>query len=315
MSVVYDIIYKDNSRIPMSGPCFGGFAYDGRRVSFPSHQLRSSVMTRLGTDRTGMRNLFENPSDARFFQFHCEPNRNFWPEEGKYYDEMKALFADIPWLKASVHPLVKVIRVPLMNAPADKVMMTLFLARNLAHYEYATAYQTLRERFHFKPFAAAIMSSFWKQGRGTALAAGTFFYTQCGEYNWLNPYTFGINSLERLVQAGNDFNPWFQDNWSDQGGYKRDGWFSDEGIEFNSQEGVARHNNSSHYRKLIDCLSVQHDTPIWDVVQTSFGGHHYWNVLTDQGQTRHFTTDQFTPLVVEFITKCRGFGYDPIVEQ
>ncbi|MGL5013650.1 MAG: hypothetical protein ACRC6V_05080 [Bacteroidales bacterium] len=324
MSVVYDVVYADNRRIPIMGPCFGGFSDDRE---FPGHSLRHADVNRRRETRETMRNLWRDRQSARFVQFYGQPSASQWSVQGedksvwirRYYDEMKILLADIPWLKASVHPLLGVIRVPCYNVQADKVMMTLFLVRNLAHYDYARGYRVLRES-GMKPFAAAILSSMWKASIPNAFNPETqWYYNAVGEYNWLSPYTFGKASLRQLLEAPDDFNPWVQETWNDQNGYRRDRWFSQRQETFNptlGEDGQALpyHRGSSHYRKLIDCLSIQDDEPIWDIIRTEYTTgdwtNHDWTTGGEMGNT-NMTSSQWDTVLFEFVEQCRDAGYEP----
>lgn len=337
MAITYDLVYKNNRRIPISGPCFGGFSDEG---SYPSHSIRSQFARSRGLENAEMRELHRTPQDASFFQFYAEPYSDYWKEgneekavwQRRYFDEMKALIADIPWLEASVHPLLGVIRVPVEGKPADKVMMTLFLVRNLAHYEYATGYRYLR-KMGMKPFAAAIFSSFWKKGKGNTFTPGTWYYNTVGEYNWLSPYTCGRESLRALVTAGADFNPWVQGVWGDQGGYRRDRFWNGSAGHSNIQHfnpvldenGTprmsSRIDNPSHYRRLIDCLSVKGDVPMFSNVQAEWTSddrgttNRYlrWAPAHPHHSNPAYSEADHMAIINEFIALCREFGYEPML--
>ncbi|MGL5567072.1 MAG: hypothetical protein ACRDC4_15210 [Plesiomonas sp.] len=320
MTIKYDVVYADNRRIPIMGPCFGGFS-DSRE--FPGHSLRHADMVRRQETRETMRALWSDASQARMVQFYCQPSANIWSNPGedkevwtrRFYDEMKLLLADIPWLKASIHPLLGVLRVPCSNVPADKVMMTLFLVRNMAHYDYGRGYMTMRGR-GFKPFASAIMCSLWKIQSVTPLNPNpSAYYNSVGEYNWVSPFTFGKASLRQLVQATADFDPWVQSAWNVQNGYRRDRWFRSEGEFFNRiQDMPAYHRNTSEYRKLIDCLSVQGDEPIWSILRTEHTSgewtNHEWTTHGEMGN-RNLTNEEWDNVVSEFVEQCRVAGYEP----
>lgn len=339
MAITYDVVYKNNRRIPITGPCFGGFSEEG---SFPSSSIRRSYATSRGLTMDEMRQLHRTPQDARFFQFYGEVNSEFWKEKTRdtaeicarrYYEEMKLLVADIPWMDASVHPLLGVIRIPVKDKPADQVMMTLFLMRNLAHYEYATGYRYLR-KMGMRPYAAAIFSSFWKKGLGNTFTAGTWFYTTVGEYNWLSPFTFGRESLRALLTADETFNPWFQGLWGEQGGYRRDRYFNGMGdgpVEYfnpsldsrDRPRVLSNTTNPSHYRRLIDCLSVKNDTPMFSIVKARHEytdrGNTYislrWGPSSEYERNKNFTEAELMPTIEEFIALCREFGYEPMMSE
>lgn len=339
MGVTYDLVYKNNRRIPITGPCFGGFSEEG---SYPGHSIRQAFARQRRLEGPEMRELYRNPQDAMFFQFYAEPYGDYWKDgsseskatyQRRYYDEMKALVADIPWMDASVHPLLGVIRVPVVGKPADQVMMTLFLMRNLAHYEYATGYRYLRN-MGMRPFAAAIFSSFWKKSKGNTFTSGTWYYNSVGEYNWLSPYTFGRESLRALVTSDESYNPWVQGIWGSQGGYRRDRyWNGNSGSgniqyfnpELDSQGRPTNANvdNPSHYRRLIDCMSVKGDVPMFSNVQARFEsddrGRPYtylrWGTNNPCNTNHSFSENDHMPIIEEFINLCREFGYEPMITE
>lgn len=315
MSVKYDIVFQNNRRIPLQGPCFGAMAAG----EWFGSSTRREDMTRLKTNNTLCKELFDNHIEmASFIQFYGEPSRSIWrnPSDSgneyvqRYYQHMRELIQDIPWLKASVHPLVGVIRVPIKDAPSDKAMMTLFLVRNLATNENYSSYRDFLAK-GYKPLAAAILSSHWCIGRGNTMnPQANWYYTSVGEYNWLSPYTFGKESLQRLVQAGKDFNPWYLGTWASLKGYRRDSWFRQNNYTFNRT--LPRHDsydNINHHRKLIDCLSIKNDTPIYEGVVGPSGPDRYqWEILIG-----NMVQDSAFSLVLEnFNELCLSYGYNPL---
>lgn len=169
-----------------------------------------------------------------------------------------------------------------------------------------------------KPFAAAILSSLWKcSGTNAFNPNPTWFYNSVGEYNWVSPFTFGKASLRRLVRASAEFNPWVQEDWTVQNGYRRDRWFRNRNAEgfFNRIPDMpAYHRNTSEYRKLIDCLSVQHDEPIWDIISTQYVSgewtNHEWTTHGGMGN-RNLAGEEWNAIVDEFVIQCRDAGYEP----
>lgn len=315
MAVKFDVVYKNNRRLPMQGPCFGAFSFG----EFSTGGLRTLDAQRVELTNTEARNLAQNAEDAAFIQFYGEPEKGYWKVQGdrgdeyvrRYYEHMKELIDDIPWLKASVHPLVGVIRVPVKNVPADKVMMTLFLVRNLAHYEHANTYRKFLE-MGYKPFACAILSSFWSYCKGTAFTSDRWIYNSVGEYNWLSPGTFGKQALKQLVQAGSDFNPWFLDTWGQLKGYRRDRWFQTERHLFNPDNRRNIESNQNKFRKMIDCLSIQNDEPIFSFIQAEsiYQGSIYigWKLEKESGQ---ISPDEMDQALGEFNNQCLEHGYNP----
>lgn len=320
MGVQYDVVYIDNRRMPMQGPCFGAFA----ESNYPSGGIRQSTATRLGLSSQDLRDMHSNSDRASFIQFYGEPSKEYWkdPEDPqddqglfkrRYYEEMSKLFKDIPWLKGSSHPLLGVIRVPVRGVPADKVMMTLFLARNLAHYEYGRTYRKLRS-IGFKPFAAAILCHLWKVSSGNSFTRPRWYYQSVGEYNWVSPNTFGKSSLAALLQADESYAPWVQQTWGEQRGYRRDRWYRNQAIIFDTTEYGAYHENYSKYRRLIDCLSIPDDEPIFSVLATQYTDgswtNHYWHMEGSAG-FEGVSEEEFEPIMAEFVAQCNEVGYNP----
>lgn len=313
MGVEFDLVYKDNRRIPLYGACFGclnlGYYPDGylRRHSNLPHYF--SNMNRSEMDgqmndiwNSGFRNI-------KFLQWHIKDVNTSWNGVANYCEAMQELIRSIPWMTGvSIHPLLKVVRVD-MNQPADKVMMTLFLLRNLCHYEhYIYTYRNLLETHNFKPYAAAILSSLFVRDGGTPFARPSWKYNTVGEYNWLSPFTFGTRSLQRMLTEGENFNPWFQENFLVAGKYLRDGNFREERLLFNStNEGD--HEYMSRYRRLIDCMSVIDDEPLFREILL-FDSHHY-NRRRYYWHMRGSLSDP-APIIEQFVEKCLSFGYNPI---
>lgn len=303
MSIIYDLVFKNNKRIPYIGPCFGAFS----RTEFPDGWIRGNYFEKLRMSREEGRNqcraLHNTFDKAEFIQFYPQPGEawgypSFFPEGSdptqNYLEEMRLLLADLPFLKASVHPLLKVIRVKVKDVAADKVMMTLFLLRNLTEY-YGVSYMYLRKEFNFKPKAAAILSSFWVRGSLYGLRASqlNFTYTSVGEYNWLSPKTFGVSSLVNFLNNSSqpNWDPWIQESFTEIPGYRRDSWF---GSSTNRRE----YSFNGNTRNLVDCLSVEGDSNIW----TSGVRNSSYNTKTA------FETSVVNP----FVTVCRNNGYEPV---
>lgn len=313
MSVVYDIVFRNNRRIPLSGACFGGCAHG----SFPSGGIRRNVTQRLSLTDQEMRSLHDTSQDAEFIQFYptVQTSPGYWRDKAHYYEEMRKLSKELPWLKFTAHPLLGVIRVATRNQPSDKVMMGLFLARNLAQMGYGLGYLRLRND-GLKPKAAAILAHLWYFNGGTPLSPGSVRYNGVGEYNWVSPRTFGIESLRNLVTADADWSPWVQPTWGEQRGYRRDRWFS----EHNITHGEVRDRNNrratqhERTRKLIDCLSAPYDFPIWDnFVQETYEGNRMYCTNFNPSRTDYdgSEADRFlNEVVMPFVAKCREFGYE-----
>lgn len=315
MGVEFDLVYRNNKRIPLYGACFGclnlGEYPDGyiRHHTNLPYAFEGMTPTQIKNQcREQWREGFEN---VHFLQWHIRSVSGNWNGAANYCEAMKELINDIPWMTGvSVHSLLNVVRVD-MNQPADKVMMTLFLLRNLCHYEhYISTYKNLRETHNFKPYAAAILSSLFVREGGTPFSQPSWKYNSVGEYNWLSPFTFGVQALGRMLTEGVSYNPWFQENFLTAGQYRRDSWFRDENIEFNgaSPDGAE---TLSRYRRLIDCMSIPNDTPLFTETQLhdngrGYGRRYYWHM--------NQTFRDPAPIIGQFIAHCLSFGYNPIAE-
>ncbi|MCS5736774.1 hypothetical protein, partial [Herbiconiux daphne] len=153
MGVKYDVIFKDGQRLSREAVCFGSMA--GAQWSFGNSGNLCS----------------RDPSQQSLIQFYTANNIHpIWQEENyllncrewrggsvsgsskalanrQFLNEMKLLFEDLPWLAnvITVHPVTGVVRAHIKDHPADKIITSLFLVRNLCNYgETAASYRHFR---------------------------------------------------------------------------------------------------------------------------------------------------------------------------
>lgn len=232
MGVKYDVIFKDGQRLSREAVCFGSMA--GAQWSFGNSGL---------TNR--------NPNEQSLVQFYTvnnihpiwqlddfNGNCREWTDRNnvakcrrdanrKYLTEMKLLLDDLPWLQdvITVHPLVGVVRAHIKEHKADKVITSLFLMRNLCNYgETAASYRHFRN-LGYRPRLCAIMAHYVTKNFGFG-GRCEFSQQYLGEYNWINPQTFGKESFMRMMAADKDTEfDFIQLPWATQRGYRRDGFY------------------------------------------------------------------------------------------
>lgn len=268
MSVKFDVVFKDGFKLKTTSICFG-------------------VMEKgRWNEISGFRNMEReghSDSDQRFIQFytnfqvhpmwaHEEGLKRDWPEgmngdtaslnaaSKRFLAEMKEIQKDMPFLQGLVtfHPLLHVARVHIKNHTVDQIMLALFLVRNLCHYSSnCFTYRWLREEYNLRPMLAAILAHQFSLDLGT-FNRKSFQPQSLGEYNWINPATFGKRALLRLMTHTKETEfDYRQGLWKDAKGYRRDGYFSSNGDMFDSEL------RSGHqYWKMVAPFSLPNDEPI-----------------------------------------------------
>lgn len=235
MSVKFDVVYKDGFKLKQTSICFGVME-KGRWNEINGHR--------------GMSPENHQDSDQRFIQFytnafihpmwaHDEGFKRDWPRDiterdahnlasRNFINEMKELQKDMPFLQGLVtfHPLLHVARVHIKNHTVDQIMLALFLVRNLCHYSTnCFTYRWLRTEHNLRPLLAAILCHQFSLDLGT-FDRKSFVPAHLGEYNWINPQTFGKNALLRFMTHTKDTEfDYRQGLWKDDKGYRRDEWF------------------------------------------------------------------------------------------
>lgn len=267
MSVKFDVVYKDGFKLKMTSICFGVMEKN-----------------RWG-EINGYRNMpSDNHQDAdqRFIQFYTnayihpmwayeEGIKRDWPrgednQEGRnkaskiFINEMKELQKDMPFLQGLVtfHPLLHVARVHIKNHTVDQIMLALFLVRNMCHYSNnCFTYRWLRETYNMRPLLAAIMCHQFSMDLGS-FNRNSFSPACLGEYNWINPQTFGKDSLLRFMTHTKETEfDYRQGMWKDSKGYRRDDHFSRNDIMFDPDIG-----GSNKYWKMVAPFSIPGDEAI-----------------------------------------------------
>lgn len=256
MSVRYDLVFNSGKRISKNSVCFGSMSGNN-----------FSDMYRTDAERT----LAQLPATShRFIQFfpayHISPiwcypfdeNKRDWPRElisdsgsllpnakdaasKNFLEEMKILYDDMPLLhgQMTIHPLLGVVRSHIKPSfQSDKVMLSLFLIRNLCNYpDTAFSYRELRHK-GYRPRLAAILAHLYATGSSSRISTANRFNQVIGEYNWINPDTFGKQAFLAFMNQGVGFGNYYQQPWMEQKGYQRDHHFA----------GAQRHVFDSRYR-------------------------------------------------------------------
>lgn len=281
MGVAYDIVFPNRGTIPVAGACFGAMSYG--YYSFGA--LRLPVEKPFSF----YQKLWENFNQASKIVYYPNVSMSAWSETKDYYKEVRLLIKEIPWL-GGVSVKGGSIHVPIKDVPADKVMMTLFLFRNLTSGDYGESYQKLREK-GLKPFPAAILGSLWNYRESSFWTPESWVNTHLGEYNFANPQTFGQNSLEALLTKEPE---WVQKSIGEQGMYYREREFARKGETFTGLLG-------NMTRKLTDCLSVEDDIHLFPSAKYS----------DSTGRSRSGAA--FDKLFNQYVALCKKAGYEALV--
>lgn len=246
MSVLYDLIARDGRKLLMGGGCFGGLNNEGVLTNWSlrngDHNNRVAV---------NLMEEFNNNLPQVMLRFYPHVNHGGWTAENShtYWEDMQEIVDSLPWMRDMVilRPAGKFINFLTGDFPADKVMMAVFLLRNIAQMQNtANAYRAARNQGLTPLQAAVACSIMWlgNPGFGGQRAAGTAYP---GEYNFFNVYTFGRLSLRRFVRGEAE---WQLDSWQELNGYRRDQWFWENDRTITNMAGTQRH------RILLDSLSI-----------------------------------------------------------
>lgn len=342
MSVNYSVVFKDGQKVSVSSVCFGRMGVD-------------RWMEQAGSGNNAYRLLERPATEHAFISYDCVKNLHpcwaydvetslgsrDWPratdnQSGsdvtkaaakKFLHHMKELLNDLPMMKGilSVHPLLGIVRVHTKAHTADQVMMALYLIRNLNQYSnLAISYRFFIKK-GYRPRLAAILSHLIATEVGNSnfgREASTVSYNYgIGEYNWINPNTFGKQAFLNMMNQNEEAFTWVQPLWSEAKGYRRDGYFSnaiggnrnarifDERYtgriwdyqnweRFTSQEN-GNYSNSDLQRNrlkwwhMVDVYSVPGDEPIcechrWNEVD----GFGFWFADIHTNRNSHFGGDK-----------------------
>lgn len=253
MSVKYDLVMREGGKLLMGGGCFGALN-DG-------HYSRWSLRDGTHENRETMRLMDRVNEGAAHSLLRFYPNLGSgnWPQElhDSYWEDMQTIVEALPWMRDMVviRPAGKFINYLTGNFPADKVMLSVFLMRNIAQLpSMSHAYRTARSN-GLSPLQAAVACSvMWvgNPGLGGGRPAGTNYP---GEYNFVNVYTFGRRSLRRLVEGDSD---WQLPSWQELNGYRRDQYFWENELMIQVFGGQSRH------RILLDAMSLDADDKLFD---------------------------------------------------
>lgn len=308
MSVSYTVIFKDRTRASCIGACFRKMArsewdFDNDRPASAQSVIQletihdiSSIWRKSDYKARGL----GWPRRDSNGTIHKTANKAFLAE-------MEILFADLPWLNdvITIHPVVGVVRAHIKKHPADKIITSLMLVRNLCNMtDIAATYRHYRAE-GYRPRLCAILAHLVTKCFGV-MGHFEFFQQSLGEYNWINPGNFGKNAFIQMMKADKDTKfDFIQRSWSEQKGYRRDAFYRQnplfkQGIDltishFDPIEGGWlpfdtryepmvrwdwKTNKPSHVlsmdkeflpflftRNVVDCYSISEDEPIPDSPQ------------------------------------------------
>lgn len=270
MSVKFDVVFKDGFKLKMTSICFGVME-KGRWGEINGYR--------------GMSPENHQDADQRFIQFYTnfqvhpmwaseEGYKRDWPRDmsereavnlasKNFIAEMKEIQKDMPFLQGLVtfHPLLHVARVHIKNHTVDQIMLALFLVRNLCHYSNnCFTYRYLRTEHNLRPMLAAVLCHQFSLDLGS-FNRKSFVPTHLGEYNWINPQTFGKNALLRFMThtKETDFE-YKQGLWKQDKGYRRD-----EHFQRNREYFDQNIRGSNKWWKMVAPFSIPGDEPISEV--------------------------------------------------
>lgn len=273
MSVVYDVIFESGKKLMMSGGCFGAL----NSGYFDHWALRHGNDRQKNPTFQDVNDGIEKHSMLRFYpSVHGK-----WEGKEKFWEEAALLMDELPWLKAYVvlRPSLETVDILTGENHADQVIIAAMIMRNLSQNENTINVYLRARQQGLTPAQAFIMSASFGISvdfRGTV----TIYREYIGEYNMVNPHTFGRNSLRAMILDREEYNPWFLDSWQQLNGYRREEWFSDNDHEITRISGT-----TSCDRCLMDGLSLSSDDPLFSIdtiMDHRWGGINYQGNLTEQ---------------------------------
>ncbi|QIN94886.1 hypothetical protein PQC36_gp108 [Proteus phage Vb_PmiP-P59] len=262
----YSIALKNGVKGKVSNaPCFGKMASSGwggvrdRRhqeilIGKDNKNLHSFIEFSIGDNISNISNWENNLGG---FDFLSADDITFLSKKEKaeknLIKHLKAIFDDLKIYQGciSVHPILKVVRAHIKNNKADKIITGLFLARNLTTCGTMSRMYNDMINWGYRPSFSAVVAHLLFSNVGAF--SNSYSVQWVGETNWISPLSFGKQSLIRLLSGDFTDDAFVQEEWKDQGYYKRDDGFSGSLSRFNGRG-----------RKLIDCLSVERDTHFLD---------------------------------------------------
>lgn len=244
-----------------SAPCFGKMASSG----WGGVRDQRHPGTIVGNDNKNLHSFIEfsisaninNPSiwenNVGNFNFIKEEEMTSLNKreraEKNVIKHLQAIFDDLKIYNGciSVHPILKVVRAHVKDNKADKIITGLFLARNLTTGSTISRMYTDMIGWGYRPSFSAIVAHLLHSNVGAF--SRSYSVQWVGETNWVSPASFGKRSLLRMMSGGFQDDCFVQEEWKNQGYYRRDDGFGRRLSRFNGRG-----------RKLIDCLSVENDT-------------------------------------------------------
>lgn len=332
MSVTCNIVLKNGAAMKIRYACFGFLRVPMviRSCSDFYHCVFKFSLLKDGESKTVLQEEFENavgdvsPSDIdciEYIPLQEDCYRNIWGQaNAEYFKACKALLKEVPMFQdcVTILPRKKLIRVKIGNNPADKVILCLMLFRNLYLAREYGAYDLARKQKCRHFLSMILEGSFYKSqtgGYGSTLLVHNICPAISDENSFVDFRTMGRKSLLDLIKQGEDYNPWYQDQFKDtEKGYLRDSDFRDLNDVFNEDDpcanddydewdeededddGFSEDSQCTRFRALTSCFSQHYltgDTPIPGVQELAI----YSDFRVMLGANHRFTIPEFNSVI------------------
>lgn len=256
MAVLYDLVFNNNVRAPVSYVCYG-LLNNLTNSSGVMNNLRPSVPGGGTMSRSERDNIPGSPARNLSYvvlrykeqcnQFQLQGSDTNEIVHARWESEMRLLTALMPsfrgcyimntrkgefWVKVNGGTVEE------GGMPADKTMFLLTIARNMCRYINSESwkkkgYSLLREKFGCDPLTALLVGDLFQitpasswGGGGDSDNTNTQYrlqYCWTSESNIFHAKTFTKESLVQYLTQSPDWNPWKQKTFAENGnGYKRD---------------------------------------------------------------------------------------------
>lgn len=243
MSVEYKVVLTGNNRQVCRRACFGGLNYFGLGDEEFGPMVANDLSRLTDSGRLVREEIIYYP-----FTYANDVLNQREGFNGQAY--LESIINAFPFSRdvctVMIEPNTKklAVRVLAGDVPVEKTMMALFLVRNMCAYDsWFNPYHLYLASGYSVQEAIIMVSLFTKYSN----MRGSYYQKRhVGEYNFVNPLTFGAQAYENL--CNNSELNWIQGSWRTQRKYNREATFRENFINFNGQP-----------RCLIDCLSVEND--------------------------------------------------------
>lgn len=258
MSIFYNIVLKDRTRIPVRYACFGalnnvlgfGREYVDRGSEYFKNQFtevdssRRQIKFRSHLNSTNQLSAIEFDYKRSFLDEYSEEIWN--TAKHRFLNYIKQFAESFPFVGEilSIKPEKCLIRVTIAGVPCDKALFALSVSRNLlfllgrssmnSNWESSMVGKVellipdFKKRILFLSIFEPFSQNDWETGETTLSAKPKFN----SEYNLLNPATLGKKGLRQIYQSENDIE-WFQPNFDEsERGYKRESHFKADRVYF-----------------------------------------------------------------------------------